>query len=324
MESHIVFSQKNDMEKSTNPTGSSALTTRSFFDFMNTVIEELATTGHHRTAETYRSTFRSLKEFTGGNDLLLSDISTLLAQSYESHLRVKGVCRNSSSFYMRIFRATYNRAVRSGFITPAVPAPFAGVYTGVDKTAKRAVTLETISLIRKLDLSASPLLAFARDMFLFSFYMRGMSLVDMAYLRKSDLKDGLIGYYRKKTGRRLFIKMEECMREIVDRYSHPDSPYLLPILSASGEEARRQYLNASHLINHKLKEIGKKVGCDIMLTMYVARHSWASAARLKEIPMSVISEGMGHSSEMITRIYLDSINNTVIDSANRLILDSIS
>lgn len=307
-----------------NLTGYSAAPDCSFFDFMTAVIKELSSSGHPRTAETYRSTFRSLKEFTGGCDLLLTDINGLLTQSYESHLKEKGVSRNSSSFYMRIFRATYNRAVKRGVITPEMPSPFAEVYTGVDKTAKRAISLDTISLIKKLDLSASPSLAFARDMFMFSFYMRGMSLVDMAYLRKCDLKDGLIGYCRKKTGKRLFVRMEECMHEIVDRYSLPDSPYLLPILSAPGENARRQYLNASHLINHKLKEIGRKVDCKIMLTMYVARHSWASAARLKDIPMSVISEGMGHSSEMITRIYLDSINNTVIDSANRLILDSIS
>ena len=77
------------------------------------------------------------------------------------------------------------------------------------------------------------------------------------------------------------------------------------------------------LINRKLKTIGNMVGIQLPLTMYVARHSWASAAKTKNVPISVISEGMGHDSELTTQIYLASLDTAVVDKANRMILKSL-
>lgn len=95
---------------------------------------------------------------------------------------------------------------------------------------------------------------------------------------------------------------------------------LLPIIKPTGADERKQYQNATYLINRKLKDIGRMVGLDIPLTMYVARHSWASAAKHKNVPISVICEGMGHDSETTTQIYLASLDTTVIDKANAMIL----
>jgi integrase len=78
-----------------------------------------------------------------------------------------------------------------------------------------------------------------------------------------------------------------------------------------------------YLINRKLKTIGNMVGIQLPLTMYVARHSWASAAKTKNVPISVISEGMGHDSEMTTQIYLASLDKAVVDEANIMILNSL-
>lgn len=113
------------------------------------------------------------------------------------------------------------------------------------------------------------------------------------------------------------------MQEIVDRYNIPGSPYLLPIIARLGMDERKQYINASHRINRYLKAIGKELGLSVPLTHYVARHSWASAARSKNIPISVISESMGHDSENTTRIYLTTLDTATIDKANRLILNSL-
>lgn len=294
----------------------------SIFIFMKSIISELNASGRYRTAESYTSTLRSLQTYMKNEDLPFSSIDHMLVKKYENYLSAKGITKNSSSFYLRIFRAVYNRAAENGLNHFTTPHPFSGVYTGIDKTVKRAVSIDTISSIKRLDLTLDPSLGFARDMFMFSFYTRGMSLIDMAYLRKCDVKDGMISYSRRKTGKRLFIKIEKCMTDIINRHNIPASPYLLPIISPS-PEPRKQYLNASHLINKKLKKIGEMVSCGTVLTMYVARHSWASVARIKEIPISVISEGMGHSSETITRIYLDSINNYIIDRANLSIIESI-
>ena len=144
--------------------------------------------------------------------------------------------------------------------------------------------------------------------------------MDIAYLRKSDLSQGVLTYKRRKTGQMMFVRWEECMENIVARYSRPDSPYLLPIITLSEHDERSQYINMSHKINHSLKNLGNRLGLAVPLTMYVARHTWANAARQKMIPLSVISEGMGHMSENTTRIYLSSLNTDLIDNANRKII----
>ena len=114
------------------------------------------------------------------------------------------------------------------------------------------------------------------------------------------------------------------MQEIVDRYAGsmvPDSPYLLPIIKNPGTDDRKQYKNSLFKVNRKLKEIGRLAGMTHPLTMYVARHSWASIARSRNIPLQVISEGLGHDSDKTTYIYLASIEASEVDEANRRILD---
>ena len=175
-----------------------------------------------------------------------------------------------------------------------------------------------------MDFSMNPTFDFARDMFLISFYTRGMSFVDMAYLRKKDLQNGVLSYRRRKTGQQLLIKWEKCMQEIVDKYDTSQSNYLLPIIKPFGEiDERKQYIYAAHNINRCLKIIGKELGLSVSLTLYVARHAWASIAKSKNVPLSVISEGMGHDSEATTRIYLASLDTVAIDEANSMILKSL-
>lgn len=291
---------------------------KSLLQFMQTNIARLRQLNKLRTSETYTTTFNSFVRFTNGKDVLLSDIDSDLMTAYETYLKAQGVSMNTISFYMRILRAVYNRAVEEGLIVQRYP--FKHVYTGIGKTTKRALPLNVIKQIKELDLSWKPSVDYARDMFLFSFYTRGMSFVDMAYLRKEDLKDGILSYRRKKTGQQLFIKWEKCMENIVSKYPENASPYLLPIIKYTDKDERRQYKNGITLVNRKLKNLGRLLGLSLPLTMHVARHSWASIAKHKHIPVSVISEGMGHDSEGTTLIYLSSLDTTVIDNANRLIL----
>ena len=191
---------------------------------------------------------------------------------YEAWLKSKGICPNTVSFYMRILRAVYNRAVEKELIEQKYP--FRHVYTGIDKTVKRAVPLKVIKYIKELDLTLKPHLDYARDMFLFS----------LAYLRKSDLKNGILTYRRKKTSRQLTVKWEKCMEDIVNKYeSYSDMQYLLPIITRCTDE-RIQYRNAISRVNIALKEIARLVGLTLPLSMYCARHAWASIAKSKNIP----------------------------------------
>ena len=296
-------------------------TTRTLFTFMQSIIEQKKLMGHIRTAETYKATLRSFSAFLNGKDIALTKINSDIMQLYEVHLYNRGLLRNTTSFYMRILRAVYNRAVEKDLTINR--NPFKHVYTGIDKTIKRAIPLKAIKQIKNLDLSLQSSLDFVRDMFLFSFYTRGMSFIDMAYLKKKDLSNGILSYRRRKTGQQLFIRWEKCMQEIVEKYENPLSEYLLPIIKPMNGDERKQYQNAMYLINRKLKEIGKIVEIKLPLTMYVARHSWASVAKNKNVPISVISEGMGHDSEMTTQIYLASLDTAVVDKANAQILKDL-
>lgn len=297
-------------------------TGKSFFSFMKSVIVKLKSLGKVRTSETYAATLSSLRRFRGNKDLSFDEIDSDMIMAYEAYLRAKGVSPNSSSFYMRNARAVYNRAVEKGLTGQRYP--FKHVYTGVDKTIKRAVSIKIVKKIKEMDLSSKPSLDFARDMFLFSFYTRGMSFVDMSYLRKRDLRSGVLSYRRRKTGRLLLIKWEKCMQEIVDKYNTSQSNYLLPIIKPHKDmEERKQYIYVAHNINNCLKIIGYELGLTAPLTLYVARHAWASIAKSKNVPISVISEGMGHDSESTTRIYLASLDTVAVDKANRMIIKSL-
>lgn len=307
---------------STKATGRNTRSSRkSMFSFMQTIVIRLRQLGKVRTSETYLSTLNSFARFVDGKDVMLNEMNSELMTTYEAYLKARGVGMNTVSFYMRILRAVYNRAVDQGIVNQCYP--FKHVYTGVGKTAKRAVPLKVIKQIKEVGGGRRSSLTYACDMFLFSFYTRGMSFVDMAYLRKKDLKDGVLSYRRRKTGQLLSIRWEKCMQDIIDKYPQTSSPYLLPIIRTTLKDGRRQYKNSIGLINRRLKEAGKKLGLSYPLTMYVARHSWASIAKDKNIPVSIISESMGHDSEKTTLIYLASLDATVIDNANMLILSEL-
>ena len=292
-----------------------------FISFARNLVRQLGEIGKHRTAETYTTAVNSFARFRKDCDVLLDEVDSDLMTAYESYLKSMDICPNSISFYTRNLRAIYNRAVEKGLTVQCYP--FRHVYTGIDKTVKRAVPLSVIRQIRNMDLSLYPAMDYARNLFMFSFYTRGMSFVDMAFLRKKDLQNGILSYRRRKTGQQLFIKWEKPMQELIDKYDTTGSPYLLPIIKNNGTDERRQYRSEAHRVNTMLKRIGERLGLAIPLTTYVARHGWASIAKSKNIPIATISEALGHDSEMTTRIYLASLDTSVVDRANSLILKSL-
>lgn len=291
------------------------------FNFMEGIIVRLKQNGKIRTSETYLATLNSFKKFRKDEDVMLDSINSEIMEAYEAWHQSRGVVPNTISFYTRILRAVYNRAVEKGIIENR--NPFRHVYTGVDKTVKRALPLSSIKKIKNLDLSMNPTLDYARDMFLMSFMLRGMSFIDMAFLRKADLMHGGIVYRRRKTGQRLTIGWTKDMQLILDKYPENKTDYLLPIIRSESVNERQTYRNAGYKINRSLKAIARMIDVNMPLTLYVARHSWASAARSKGIPISVISEGMGHTSEATTQIYLASLEASVVDKANTIILSSL-
>lgn len=286
-----------------------------FTDAIEEQIAIMQQAGKLRTAQIYRTALNNFMRFREGEDLPLLALDRRLVMAYESWMRSRGLQRNSSSFYLRSLRSAWHKALDGRTVSPD---PFDIVYTGVDKTAKRAVQLPDIKRLKALPLTGDE--AWARDMFLFSFYTRGMSFVDMAFLRKSDLRGGLLDYSRRKTGQHLFIRWEPCMQEILDRWPANPTQYLLPIINRTDLPYYNQYKYGIAKANRNLHLIGYRLRLPARLTMYVARHSWASIAHSRHVPLSVISEGLGHDSERTTAIYLASLDQQQIDAANRSII----
>ena len=285
------------------------------FPFINYIMKCLKEEKRNKTATILLTTKRSVERFLGGQDILLDKIDNDLIRKYETYLKNTGMMKNTISCYMRSLRSVYNQAVKRGLTSQK--NPFNNIFTRIDKTIKRAVNEDVIIQLKNMDLSAHNELALARDLFMFSFYMRGISFVDMANLLKINLKNGYIIYFRSKTRQMLTVKLETCMQEIISRYElQTIDDYLLPVYTAQNRD------NTSQLRNHnkRLKRISEMLGLDKPLSSYVSRHTWATMALRKGISIEIISESMGHENETTTRIYLASLGQSVVDKANAEII----
>lgn len=302
----------------------STQTTIYVLDYIDKEITSLTAKGKHSTARNYRSCRNSLAEFLQDRDMTFDELTETVVTDYEAWLKGKGLKRNASSSYLRTLQSIYNKVSKQGLIQSS-GNPFREVYTGVDKTRKRAVEERVVARLKAMDLTDAPSLAKARDLFLFSYCTRGMSFVDMAYLTRKQLVNGTIQYKRRKTGQPLSVRIEPYVQAIIERYQETvHNGYILPIIHSDDEKtAYRQYQTALRYYNKKLKELSVLLGDGISLTSYTARHSWATTAHRHNTPLTVISDCLGHHSERTTQIYLDSINEDVIDHTNADIVASL-
>lgn len=294
------------------------------FNFMQEQVRKKEEMQRHGSAMTYGNAFRRFKEFREGADLTFDELTADLIERYEAWLINRRLKQNTIRFYLRTLKAILGKAISEGLL--ADRRLFSRVHLAYVKTAKRAITEQELKAIERLSLPEGSALAFARDMFMFSFYMRGMPFVDIAYLRKVDLKDGMLSYCRKKTNQQLTIAWERAQQQIVDRYAcrTANSRYMLPIISHEDGTEYAQYRRVQENVNNNLKKVGRMIGLKMPLTAYVARHTWACVARDLNISVAIISEGMGHSSYKTTQVYLNSIDSSRINEANRKIIRRIS
>ena len=298
-------------------------TSQSVFTFFRKQIakkEQMQCVG---TKNNYTNAVNRFIEFRNQKDLTFSQMTADMMEMYQAWLWNRGVRQNTVSFYLRTLRTLHHKAVEAGQATSN--DIFAHVQTANVRTAKRAISIKDIRNIEKLELQIGSSIDKARDLFLLSFYLRGMAFVDMAFLKKSDLKCGLVSYNRRKTHQNLNIEWIKPMQAIIDKYAEQtkDSPYMLPILTGKETSPYTQYRKVEYNTNYNLKKIGKMIGLKIPLTTYVARHTWASIALHMNIPIATISEGMGHNSYKTTQIYLESIDVATINEANKRIIRKI-
>ncbi len=239
--------------------------------------ERLATTlereGVARTAAAYRTASARLVAFNNGRDPHLDQMSATMLGDFQYSLKAEGLKPNTISFYMRTLRAIYNRAVTEGRTARRTENIFAGVYTGVAPTRKLALTANELALLAAYDptltegrsTSHQPLplhLAQALAMFLFCYHARGMCFVDMAHLKKADLRGETIAYHRQKTGQRIELLVLPAMRRIIDWFAPhtAGSPYVFPVLTDPDRDLDLQYTSGLRLQNLRLKNVAQKCG----------------------------------------------------------------
>ncbi|WP_418851382.1 tyrosine-type recombinase/integrase [Prevotella sp.] len=298
---------------------------KSVFMFLHEQVLQQERMQRYGTLKTYTNAFLRFKEFRNDIDLTFDLLTPDMIEEYEAWLINRNLKQNTIRFYLRTLNTLFHKAMVEGLI-PDDSRLFSRVRLAYVTTTKRAISETDIRAIQGLQLPHGSILSLARDIFMFSFYMRGMPFVDIAFLRKSYLRNGMLVYCRRKTNQQLIVEWESEQQEIVERYAHQteSSPYMLPIINKVDGTEYRQYQRMQENVNRALKRIGNMIGLKMPLTTYVARHSWASMARDMNIPISIISEGMGHQSYKTTQVYLNSIDTSRINKANRDIIRRIS
>ena len=308
--------------------------------YFNHRIEALRREGKYGTAHSLEMTLAAFLRFSEGKPYLFDDIDRLTVEEFRLFLIREGLKNNTVTFYICKLRAVYNRCVAEGYANKR-DDPFDAISIKVEKTRKLAVSDDVLLRVAKAALKGEA--AVARDLFLMSFFCRGMSFVDMAYLHKSDIRDGTILYRRRKTGQLFAVKIVPDAQAIIDRYNVPESPFALPILMhrhgnerspvtecpATDPDEKRRYEQELYNLYQKnrvyflglLRTISRKMELEINLSFNMARHTWASRARRKGIAMAIISEGLGHTTEKTTRIYLEEMDAKLIDEANKIITE---
>lgn len=293
-----------------------------FYKYTEAFVEELKDAGRYGYAQSVKSTMNAVKRFRNEKDLTFEEFNNKVLLQFDNYCRKNDLAVNSIAVYMKTIKVVFNRAIKEGVVKRDF-YPFSGYKIKVSKTRKRAVRRDVIKLIEELELPENSKLWHARNYFLFSFYTMGMNFADMAYLKMENLNDGRINYTRQKTRKKYSIKINDSIQEILSRYIDEKAPedYVFPIIIRAGiknleykdvAEKRRRY-------NQYLKDIAKLIEIETNLTSYVARHSWATIAKHKGVPIAAISEGMGHEDVKTTEVYLDSFDKEVLDDYNEII-----
>lgn len=289
--------------------------------YMDFLINQKKQINKNGISEAYKSTRSSLAKFIGNTDIAAHEITPRFVSEYENFLRTRHLTGNTIAFYMRNLRTIYNRMINDGFV-PRCENPFKSIKISPAKTVKRALEKVTMKHLAEMTFDDSKRsLELSRDLFLFSFYTRGMAFVDICYLRYDDIRDGVISYQRQKTKQPIYVGITTQLQSIIDNYYDEARGFVMPVLNVElSQSLYRQYRSALARNIRHLKIIGERLKLKSPLTTYVARHSWATIAKKQGIAMTVISEGLGHTSEKTTRIYLKELDRSTLDKANEAVI----
>lgn len=287
-------------------------------DLFKAHINSLTSSGRKSYALSIKQLYNSLIEFNGHLDIPFAEMDIAWLRRYEVFLRRKGLAENTIGIRFRTLRSIYNVAIEEDAVsTELYPFKKLKVSKLHQETAKRALSKEDIERVLSYK-STNRYIRFPIDIFAFTYYCGGINFVDIAHLTRANIVDGRLIYKRQKTKKLIKIPLQPQAVALIEKYSNDKSPYLFPILSdfhkTDVQQANRIHKVISK-VNERLKQIGNALNLPITLTTYVARHSQATVMKRAGVSTAVIREIMGHSSERVTQIYLDSFDNEQVDNA---------
>lgn len=302
----------------------------SVLTYINDVAETLKKMGKLDGASVHRNLYNQLKKFNNGQDLDFPQITYDFLVDFEQTFRDRGCMDTYISTLFRKIRRIFKEAIRKGdaqqkdypFDVYKITTRFS------DTTLKRAIPKKDIMQIKDIVLDTSSPSFKAQQYFMFSYYGMGINFADIANLKWTNLIGNRIFYRRSKTNKDFTINLSKPSLDILEHFrpltQDKGNIYIFPIYNqlVHTTVTKRSYRRKNELrrVNRDLKAMGKSVGIDIKLTTYVARHTFATVLKKKGVKTAIISEAMGHKSEAVTQIYLDSFENTTIDKAMKNLL----
>lgn len=303
--------------------------------YMPEVIGMLKREGKFPAMHVYACTLRSYEKFCAEERHPKNTTASLSMQEiftperlkeYEDWLAGQQSSPNTISTYMRTLQAVYNRWMSPG-IEGYNPVLFKDVYTKVESRTKRALTAEQMEQLRNTDFSVLTLRQQqVLTYFLLMFMLRGMPFIDLAHLRKSDLRNRRITYRRHKTGKLMVVDVPPDAMRLLQKYrDKTDSEYLFPLLHGGlfMEEHHHRYQETLRHFNRELARLMKQLLPGVSVSSYTARHTWATLAYHSGVPVGLISQSLGHSSIRVTMTYLKPFDAEMIDRINRQVISLV-
>jgi len=295
--------------------------------FCQEIMAELEQAGKIGNARVYKTLHNSLATHVTGKDISFKQLTFKWLKVYEAWYLAgsnnkKKNSLNGLSVNLRTLRALYNRAIKHKIVEKDY-YPFDDYKIQHEKTRKRAIPHQDLSKLKNTEPQTDRQRR-AKDYFLMSFYLMGTSFIDLAFLKVEDIKSGRIEYKRKKTGRLHSIKITPPLLEILNRYTKEKSAddFILNIIQKE-QVFKKQYAAARDEMrryNKALKGLATLAGIEDTITSYTARHTFATTAKFKGVPVAAISDALGHSDVKTTQIYLDQFDNDTMDAYNAFII----
>jgi len=300
-------------------------TNTKILDFYDLVITQLDSEGRIGYSNIFSSSKCNFKKFSKKDDKSFISFSKIDFENYEKFLLENKKSDNTMSFYIRTFTRLWNIAIEKGSCPkdhhPSKYFKFKAYRRF--KTKKRAVSPETIKAIESLNFENSSRIFRSQQYFLFSYYARGINFIDLAKLK---LNKNLVGteliYVRSKNKRKYHYQLHSKAVSIIRLFERSpfksDAGYVFPILQSYHDSPKKidaRIDSALKDLNEDLGKMAKSIGLEKQLTSYVARHSFATHLRNKNISVSIIQEALGHESEMQTMTYLDELDDSIISES---------